>query len=49
MEENFFNLEEREEITIKIINNDIENIEGVTPNMEFNIVIMGDEGKIYYI
>ena len=49
MEENNIHLEEKEEITIKIINNEIDNIWYVTPNMEFNIMVMGDEGKIYYI
>ena len=49
MEENSINLEEKEEITIKIINDDIDNMGDIIPNMEFNVVIMGDEGKIYYI
>ena len=49
MEENNIHLEEKEEITIKIINNEIDSIGDVTPNMEFNIMVMGDEGKIYYI
>ena len=38
-------MDENEEITIKIINNDIENLGEVNSNMEFNIVVMGDEGK----
>ena len=49
MEENNIPLEEKEEITIKIINNEIDNIGDVTPNMEFNVMVMGDEGKINYI
>ena len=49
MEENSIHLEEKEEITIKIINNEIDNIGDITPNMEFNIMVIGDEGKIYYI
>ena len=49
MEENNIHLEEKEEITIKIINNEIDNIGDVTPNMEFNVMVMGDEGKINYI
>ena len=38
-------MDENEEIAIKIINNDIENLGEVNSNMEFNIVVMGDEGK----
>ena len=37
--------EEEEEIKVKIINNEVENINDITTNMEFNIVIVGKEGK----
>ena len=47
MEQNKENIkmDEKEEIAIKIINNEIENWGDVNSNMEFNIVVMGDEGK----
>ena len=47
MEQNKENIkmDEKEEIAIKIINNEIENLGEVNSNMEFNIVVMGDEGK----
>jgi hypothetical protein len=37
--------DEEEEIKVKMINNEVENINDVTANMEFNIVIVGKEGK----
>ena len=37
--------DEEEEIKVKIINNEVENINDVTANMEFNIIIVGKEGK----
>jgi hypothetical protein len=37
--------EEEEEIIVKMINNEVENINDITANMEFNIVIVGKEGK----
>ena len=41
--------EEEEIIKVKIINNEIENLNDVTANMEFNIVIVGKEGKFTII
>jgi hypothetical protein len=37
--------EEEEEIIVKMINNEVENINDITANMGFNIVIVGKEGK----
>ena len=37
--------DEEEEIKVKMINNEVENINDVTANMEFNILIVGKEGK----
>ena len=47
MEENNENplLKEKEEISVKIINNDVENINEIGANMEFNVMIVGKEGK----
>ena len=41
--------DEEEEIKVKMINNEVENINDVTANMEFNIVIVGKEGKFTII
>ena len=38
----------KEEITVKIINNEVDNLGEITPSMEFNIMIMGKEGKYIY-
>ena len=40
-----FLLKEKEEISVKIINNDVDNITDIRANMEFNVVIMGKKGK----
>jgi len=37
--------DEEEEIKVKMINNEVENINDITANMEFNIIIVGKEGK----
>ena len=37
--------EEEEKIKVRLINNEVENLNDVTANMEFNIVIVGKEGK----
>jgi len=37
--------EEEEKIKVRMINNEVENLNDVTANMEFNIVIVGKEGK----
>lgn len=42
-------LQEKEQITVNIINNEVDNFSEITSNMEFNIMIMGKEGKKYYI
>ena len=38
-------LHDKEEITVKIINNDVENLNDISANMDFNIVLIGPEGK----
>ena len=42
-------LQEKEQITVNIINNEVDNFSEITSNMEFNIMIMGKEGKKYFI
>ena len=37
--------EEEEKIKVRMINSEVENLNDVTANMEFNIVIVGKEGK----
>ena len=38
----------KEEITVKIINNEVDNLGEITPSMEFNIMVIGKEGKYIY-
>ena len=47
MEENEENNLEKKDykISVKIINNEIENLGEITANMEFNIIFVGKEGK----
>ena len=39
----------KEDLTIKIINNEVDNLGEIIPNMEFNIMVIGKEGKYIYL
>ena len=42
------NIEKKyDKISVKIINNEIENLGEITANMEFNVIVVGKEGKYY--
>lgn len=47
--EDIIQLQEKEEISLKIINNEVDNLGEIASNMEFNVMIMGKEGKTFYI